>query len=164
MLIAFPRCNASLTVYLEPPQASTALHTPPHPSTPLHTPPHPSTPLHTPPQLTKALHSPPQPPTRVFLAVDVALSLTFAGFISLPFFLLNNLQRSLENPFAGEDETDADPDDIRLDELQLMTYMKEDAANAMRLQAEIHRRMSATPAPMVCPLPLSKALPCRRST
>ena len=66
--------------------------------------------------------------------------MVFAGFICLPFLLLNNLQLALENPFAGEEEQDADPDDIRLDELQLMTYMTQDADSQMH--AELQRRMT----------------------
>ena len=49
------------------------------------------------------------------------------GLTALPFFLLSNLQRALENPFAG-DNTQSDPDDIRLDELHFMAYITEDAA------------------------------------
>ena len=63
----------------------------------------------------------------------------FAGFICLPFLLLNNLQLSLENPFAGDVPDDPDADDIRLDELQVMTYMAQDADTALKMQAEFQR-------------------------
>ena len=72
-----------------------------------------------------------------------ALAIAGGALIALPFLLLNNLQRSLENPFAG-DHTSSDPDDIRLDEMQLMSYIKEDADAAVQLHAEA-RRMSQQP-------------------
>uniref|UniRef100_A0A7S1HWI6 Bestrophin homolog n=2 Tax=Eutreptiella gymnastica TaxID=73025 RepID=A0A7S1HWI6_9EUGL len=61
------------------------------------------------------------------------LAYASAAFIAIPFLLLNNVQGSLENPFAGA--TNADPDDIRLDALQIMDYMNED-------QTEIQQRLA----------------------
>ena len=81
------------------------------------------------------------------------LAFIAAGFISLPFLLLINIQLSLENPFSGEDDDDADPDDIRLDELQLMGYMKEDAMLQAEIQAEI-QEIQRNKVPPLEPKPL----------
>ena len=87
------------------------------------------------------------------LSVTRVLAIIAAALTSIPFLLLNNLQLSLENPFAGEDDEDADPDDIRLDELQVMTYMSQDATLQAQLQADMRRRHTE-----VCPLILAAAL------
>ena len=68
------------------------------------------------------------------------LAVFAAGLVSVSFLLLNNLQLSLENPFAGELDEDADPDDICLDELQVMTYLNQDASVQAELQRQVHIR------------------------
>ena len=75
--------------------------------------------------------------------VHAILAIISGGLCTFPFLLLNNLQLSLENPFCQSDGTSFDPDDIKLDELYLETYIKEDAdASNTRHVRDIQRRMS----------------------